>query len=68
MTSKFKVGDRVALKTGSREMTIASKVFSNTAPGIITIVNKYECEWNFDNKKQKAVFIEDVLILLSPNL
>lgn len=64
MTSKFKAGDKVALKTGSPVMTITSNAFSNTPQGIVSILNKYECVWSDGNKQQKAVFIEDVLKLL----
>jgi uncharacterized protein YodC (DUF2158 family) len=65
MNSKFKAGDKVALKTGSPVMTIKNNAFSQTPQGIVSIFNKYECVWNDGIKQQTAVFIEDVLKLVS---
>ena len=61
MANKFKSGDKVALKTGSPVMTIASNAFTQTSKGIVSILNKYECVWSDGDKQQRAVFIEDVL-------
>lgn len=65
MNSKFKSGDKVALKTGSPVMTIKNNAFSQTPQGIVSIFNKYECVWSDGSKQQTAVFIEDVLKLVS---
>jgi uncharacterized protein YodC (DUF2158 family) len=65
MTSKFKAGDKVALKTGSPIMTIKNNAFSETPKGIVSIFNRYECVWSDGGKQQRAVFIEDVLKLIS---
>ena len=65
MSSKFKAGDKVALKTGSPVMTIKSNAFSQTPHGNVSILNKYECIWSDGGKQQRAVFIEDVLRLVS---
>lgn len=66
MTSKFKAGDKVSLKTGSPVMTIKANAASHTPNGNVTIKNRYECVWSDGSKQQQAVFIEDVLKLI-PN-
>ena len=63
MTSKFKVGDLVKLKTGSHSMKIkcnATRLFEQVP---ISIPDRYECMWSDGKKIQTAVFREDVLQL-----
>lgn len=65
MANKFKAGDRVSLKTGSAIMTIKGNAVMHNIPGNIAIKDKYECVWYDGMKTQQAVFIEDILQLVS---
>ncbi len=65
MANKFKTGDRVALKTGGPVMTIKGHAATHTFNGNTAIIDKYECIWNDGKKNQQAVFIEDILRLIS---
>ena len=65
MANKFNTGDKVALKTGSAVMTVKGHAVTHTIPGNISIIDKYECAWYDGKKTQQAVFIEDILKLIS---
>jgi uncharacterized protein YodC (DUF2158 family) len=58
MAGKFKVNDRVQLKSGSHTMTIVGHAKTHTPAGDILIIDKYECSWFDGMKSQKAVFPE----------
>ena len=64
MANKFKVGDVIKLKTGGHSMTITGNATTHTQQGNIAIPDRYECFW-FDGKKhQKAVFREDMIVMV----
>ena len=65
MANKFNIGDRVTLKTGSPVMTVKRHAEKHTSYGLTAIIDKYECVWSDGNNRQQAVFIEDVLKLIS---
>lgn len=65
MANKFKAGDRVVLKTGSPLMTIKGHAATHSSNGNTVIKDKYECMWNDGKKTQQAVFIEEILQLVS---
>lgn len=64
MSSKFKPGDKVVLKTGGPIMTIKNYAVKHSTSGNEPIMDKYECGWSDGKKMQQAVFIEDVLKLV----
>ncbi|MEP7318188.1 MAG: DUF2158 domain-containing protein [Panacibacter sp.] len=65
MANKFNTGDKVSLKTGGPVMTIKGHAATHTSNGNIAIIDKYECTWYDGKKTQQAVFIEDILKLMS---
>jgi uncharacterized protein YodC (DUF2158 family) len=64
MTSKFKVGDLVKLKTGSHSMKIKCNATRLSKQVPVSIPDRYECMWSDGKKMQTAVFREDVLQLV----
>ncbi|MEP6846348.1 MAG: DUF2158 domain-containing protein [Panacibacter sp.] len=65
MANKFQAGDKVMLKTGSPLMTVKGHAATHTSNGNIAIIDKYECIWSDGRKTQQAVFVEDILKLMS---
>ncbi len=63
MANKFKAGDIVKLKSGSRTMTVSGNASTHTSQGNVPIADKYECFWVDGIKPQKAVFQKDMIRL-----
>ncbi len=63
MNNKFKAGDIIKLKSGSRTMTVSGNATKPTHDGAIAIPGKYECFWMDGNKIQKAIFQEELIVL-----
>ena len=64
MADKFKAGDVIKLKTGSRTMTVSGHANKHTAEGNVPIPDKYECFWMDGIKTKKAIFQEDIIKLV----
>ena len=63
MTTKFKVGDMVKLKSGSPEMTI-SAIPELAALG--AIFDEYQCKWFLGKKLQHGSFQAAALVKATP--
>jgi uncharacterized protein YodC (DUF2158 family) len=64
MPGKFKVNDRVQLKSGSHTMIVVGNAISHLPEGNVQIKNKYECSWFDGEKFQKAIFkAEDIKLI-----
>ncbi len=64
MAYKFKAGDIIKLKSGSRTMTVSGNATTHTANGSVIIPDRYECFWVDGSKPQKAVFHQDSIKLV----
>jgi uncharacterized protein YodC (DUF2158 family) len=62
MSYKYKFGDVVMLKSGSKIMTIKGHPVRNTTEGSALIPDSYLCSWQEGKKFKKAVYPENFLI------
>lgn len=61
MDQKFKIGDKVVLKTGSPQMTIINDKLGDDPELGYIFDGTYRCAWFDDTREFKEIFPQDTL-------